>query len=97
MQYIIILKGQKVSVEFTPDEKIKLVEEIHLDFHLFGALDLVKKSENDPDGEVIVKKGIFSFMKNAGQEAYIVDCRDYKKICNITEIQEIRSSLVENN
>lgn len=92
MEYLLLFKGQMVPVEFSPDDKIRIVEEIYLDMHKYGALDLVKKKEGDPNGEVVVKNGIFSLMKCRGEEAYITDCRDYKKICNITEIQELRSS-----
>lgn len=96
MEYKITFNGQETTVEFTPDEKIQMFEEVHLEPYKYGALDLIKKDEENPDGKVIIQNGIFSFMKYPGKEAYIVDCRDYKKICNITEIKEIRRSPVKN-
>jgi|GEM_PF-5026773 len=92
MEYEIILNGQKIMIEFTPDEKIQLYEEVHLEPFKYGPLDLIKKDENIPNGKIITKNGIFSFIKYPGKEAYLVDCRDYQKICNITEIQEIKIS-----
>ncbi len=92
MNYKLNLKGTEVDVEFSPDEKIVIVEEIHLSPYTYGVLDLIKKKEGIPAGEVIVTNGIFSLMKKRDQEAYIVDCRDYQKICNISEIQELKLS-----
>lgn len=96
MTYKIILKGKEVPVEFSPDEKIVINEEIHLDPFKYGSLDLVLKKEGVPGGEVIIRNGIFSFMKHPDQEAYIVDCRDYQEICKISDIQELKASEIVN-
>lgn len=90
--YSITLKGNKTAVEFIADEKIAICDEIHFSPHTYGALDLIKIKEGDPAGEVVKKNGIFSLMKYPGQEPYIMDCRDYKKICDLSEVQELRLS-----
>lgn len=90
--YSVILKGNQIDLEFTPDEEIVMHEEIHLSPHVYGVLDLIKKKEGHPEGEVVEKNGLFSILKYPGQEPYIVDCRDFKKICDLSEVQELRLS-----
>jgi len=90
MNFKVMINGKWIEFSYDPSEVFK---NIHLKFDEYGKLDLIKKKDGIPEGEVMNKNGVFSFIKLLSiKEPFIVDCRDYEKICNVSEIQELRSS-----
>jgi len=90
MNFKVMINGKWIEFSYDPSEVFK---NIHLKSDEYGKLDLIKKKDGIPEGEVKIINGVFSFIKLQNtDEPFIVDHRDWEKICNVSEIQELRSS-----